>query len=281
MRNSRSFKRSTSMSMMLILATVAMTLFTSGCAGDQVAQQNLDAGFTSISNARQGDELSDALSRADAQIAKEPTGKNTARALYLRGRALEQRLKSSPAQATADFGAARQAYTDALKQNPGVPLEHFIRASLANVCYWQDDYVAAQQHWAACTGKFDDENTNAFVLYRIGLCQQRLGNFVAADRTFAQVQQMYPNAAEVAQRAKSRTGFTFFTVQLATFANSQTADATVAQLMRDGVNPKRVSDPRDPRNTHAVTIGPCATYAQAQQLKARYIARFPDAVIVP
>jgi cell division septation protein DedD len=92
------------------------------------------------------------------------------------------------------------------------------------------------------------------------------------------VQQTYPNAAEVVGRAKSRTGFTFFTVQLATFANPQTADATVMQLMRDGVNPKRVSEPR---GTHAVTIGPCATHAQAQQLKARYIARFPNAVIVP
>ena len=249
-----------------------------GCAADQQTQQNLDAGFTSIANAPQNDELSDALARADAQIAKEPTGKNSAKALYLRGRALEQRVKKSPAQANADFGAARQAYTDALQQKPGVPLEHYIRASLANVCYWQDDYITAQQEWSTVAGKFEDESTNAFVLYRIGLCQQRLGNFVGADQVFARVQEQFPQAVEVGTRAKNHVGFKYFLVQLATFANAQTADATAQQLVRDGVNPKRITDPR---GAHIVTIGPCSTYAQAQQLKSRYIARFPDAVIVP
>ena len=262
--------------MVSLVALIALAIC--GCAADQAAQENLDAGFASISAAPQNDELSDALSRADVQIGKEPAGKNTAKALYLRGRALEQRVKQSPAQATADFGAARQAYLDALQRNPREPLEHYIRASLANVCYWQDDYTTAQQQWTAVAGKFDDESTNAFVLYRIGLCQQRLGNFTAADQTFAKVQQTYPNLLEVVQRAKNHAGFHFFAVQLATFANQQTADATVTQLIREGVNPKRITDPR---GAHVVTIGPCSNYAQAQQLKARYLARFPDAVIVP
>lgn len=272
MRNSRTRLTCIVLGLSAIIAIIA------GCAADQQAQQNLDVGFTSIANAPQNDELSDALQRADAQIAKEPAGKNTAKALYLRGRALEQRVKKSPAQATADFGAARQAYVDALQQNPGQPLDYYIRASLANVCYWQDDYATARQQWSACAGKFDDESTNAFVLYRIGLCQQRLGNFVAADQAFAKVQEQYPQSVEVGTRAKNHTGYRFFTVQLATFATAQSADAAAAQLIRDGVNPKRVTDPR---GTHVVTIGPCSTYAQAQQLKSRYAVRFPDAVIVP
>ncbi|MBC8105656.1 MAG: SPOR domain-containing protein [Anaerolineae bacterium] len=280
MRNSSRMKSGSAS----LLSSLAGSIFSllllvcgAGCAADQAAQQSLDAGFTSIANAPQNDELTDALTRADAQLAKEPAGKNTARALYLRGRALEQRVKKSPAQATADFGAARQAYVDALQQSPGTPLEYYIRSSLANICYWQDDYTTAQQQWAACAGKFDDDTVNSFVQYRIGLCQQRLGNFIAADQTFATVQEKF-QVVEVAQRAKAHTGFRFFTVQLATFANAQTADAAVAQLLRENVNPKRITDPR---GTHVVTIGPCPNYAQAQQLKARFIARYPDAVIVP
>jgi hypothetical protein len=258
--------------------TILWTALISGCAADQQTQQNLDAGFNSLTTARQDDELSDALGKADAQLAKEPTGKPAPKALYLRGRALEQRVKQSPAQASSDFAAARQAYVDALQQTPGLPLDNFIRASLANVCYWQDDYVTAQQQWTTVAGRFEDEATNAFVLYRIGLCQQRLGNFIAADQTFSKVQEQFAQAVEVGTRAKNHMGFKFFIVQLATFANAQTADATVQQLMRDGVNPKRVTDPR---GAHVVTIGPASTYAQAQQLKSRYVARFPDAVIVP
>jgi cell division protein FtsN len=110
------------------------------------------------------------------------------------------------------------------------------------------------------------------------IAQQRLGNFVAADQTFVKVQEQFPQAVEVGTRAKNHMGFKFFVVQVATFANAQTADATVAQLIRNGVNPKRITNPR---GTHVVTIGPASTYAQAQQLKARYQARFPDAVIVP
>jgi tetratricopeptide (TPR) repeat protein len=263
--------------MWLRVTTLACALL-AGCAADQAAQQNLDAGFNSLSTARQDDELSDALGRADAQLAKEPAGKNAPKALYLRGHALEQRVKKSPAQAASDFAAARQAYVEALQQDPGQPLVNYIRASLANVCYWQDDYVTAQQQWSAVAGQFDDDAINAFVLYRIGLCQQRLGNFVAADQTFAKVQELYPQSVEVGTRAKNHMGFQFFVVQLATFATQQSADATVKQLVREGVNPKRLTDPR---GAHVVTIGPCATYAQAQQLKSRYIARFPDAVIVP
>ncbi|CAN5624977.1 hypothetical protein BH09PLA1_BH09PLA1_37290 [soil metagenome] len=262
----------------LRLSLLALILTSAaGCAADQAAQENLDAGFVAIANPRQDNQLSDALARADAQIAKEPSGKNAAKALYLRGRALEQRVKQSPAQATADFGSARQAYTDALQQSPGTPLEYYIRASLANICYWQDDYTTAQQQWQACAGKFDDTSVNAFIAYRIGLCQQRLGNFVAADQTFASVQQKF-QSPEVVMRAKAHSGFRSFTVQLATFATAQNADAAVAQLMRENVNPKRVTDPR---GTHVVNIGPCANYAQAQQLKARFVGRFPDAVIVP
>ena len=277
MRNSPTGSSPIRSSWTKILASLILLVLAAGCAADQAAQESLNAGFTSIANAPQNDELSDALNRADAQVAKEPAGKSTASALYLRGRALEQRVKKSSAQATADFGAARQAYVDALQQNPGTPLEHYVRASLANICYWQDDYSTAQQQWTTCAGKFDDETVNAFVLYRIGLCQQRLGNFTAADQTFATVQEKFA-VPEVAQRAKSHTGFRFFSVQLATFASQQTADAAVAQLLRENVSPKRMTDPR---GAHVVTIGPCPNYAQAQQLKARFIARYPDAVIVP
>jgi cell division septation protein DedD len=119
--------------------------------------------------------------------------------------------------------------------------------------------------------------TKSWVLYRTGLCHQRLGQFDQADKTFADVQQKYPNTVP-AQRAREHAGARGFMLQLATFASPSTAQNTMESLRRDGVNPTAAADGR---GRTVVRIGPLSSYQQALTLKQRYQDRFADALILP
>ena len=271
MRNSR-MQRMEPVFAVLTLATALLTA--AGCA-DTATRDNLRAGYGAL-EAKQYDA---AVQKADEQLTKVPQGPGSAEALYLKGRALE--AKASPggnsANPDADWQAARAAYVDALNLNPSPDLEAHIRAGVANVAYFQNDYTTALQQWSTAYDKIRDEETNAWILYRIGVCQQRLNQFDAADKTFATVQDKY-KSTEAADRARTHSGFKNFNVQLTRWGAQQPADNAVMQLRKEGAPATRMTDPHC---QSAVYVGPAATYQQALQLKAKYASRFPDAAIVP
>ena len=117
----------------------------------------------------------------------------------------------------------------------------------------------------------------SYALYRIGICQQRLGRFDHADQTFAMVQQQFPNS-EAAAKAKQHQGARGFTVQLATFSSSNNAEAAAANLRREGAIPARAVDAQ---GHSVVSVGPFQDYSQAQAARARFASVYPDALIVP
>jgi len=250
------------------------TLVIAGCV-DQNSRQSLQNGYAAL-DAKQYDQ---AISDADSFLGKTPQGVGSADALYLKGRALEERATNSSdaARAKQDLQAARTAYIQALQSNPPRTLEGRIRAGVANVAYWQDDYQTAAQQWAAAYENIEDPATKSFILYRVGLAQQRLGEFSQADQTFASVQQQYPGT-DGAIRAKERQGARAYTVQLATYANAATADANIAQLRKEGLNPTRTVDAQ---GRVIVAIGGLSNYQQAMQMKNRLASRFPNALIIP
>ena len=139
-------------------------------------------------------------SRADAFLQKTPAGPGSAEALYLRGRAMEQKPAHSNAEAHANLQSAREAYIQALQRNPSPQLEAYIHSSLANVAYFQDDYSSTAGEWKIAYDKLSDPGIRSWVLYRIGLCDQRMGQFSDADKVFASVSENYPNTVP-AQRA--------------------------------------------------------------------------------
>jgi tetratricopeptide (TPR) repeat protein len=199
-------------------------------------------------------------------------GGQTAEALYREGQALE----TKPDAGRQDFMAARDAYTQALQLQSSPELDARIRAGLANASYWLDDYPTAIREWTTAYPNLADDATRSFVLYRIGLCQQRLGQFGQADQTFAKVQQEFPGT-DAAKRAGQHQGIKGFTVQLATFANPKSADAEIDKLRRQGVAPAKAQS----ATGTVVSVGPVQTYAQAMDLKNRFAATYPQAVIVP
>jgi TolA-binding protein len=255
------------------LSAVLTVAAGAGCANDNAARTELNEGYASL-EAKQYDQ---AINRADAFLQHTPTGTGTAEALYLKGQALEQKQARTPAESRANWQAARQAYVEALSQNPSQRLEPLLHAAIANVAFFQDDYQTAISEWTVAHDRLQDDATRSWVLYRVGLCRQRLGQFAEADPVFAAVQQRYPNSP-AAQAAQKHQGMRGFSVQFATFGNAANADAAIAALRKDGV---RATKQTDPRGRSIILYGPLPSYQQAQAVKARFASQFEDAIIVP
>jgi tetratricopeptide (TPR) repeat protein len=204
-------------------------------------------------------------------------GEDRAAALYLRGRALEELPAANDAEKLQNLAAARRAYVAALSHSPGKALEGRIRSGVANVAYHQEDYNTSMQQWTAAYELTDLPDQKPWILYRIGLSQQRLGQFDLADRTFAQVQQQYPGT-EPANRAREKQGVRQFYVQVGVFAQAATAQKTIDALKRMGHKPLQS---RDAQGRTVISVGPAPTWASARALQQRVAPQYPDAVIMP
>ena len=255
------------------IATMLVFAIATGCASTKSARDELNAGYQSLDQ-KQYDR---AIAQADAFLAKNPTGAGTVEALYLRGRALEAKTALNPAEAKSNLQAARAAYVEALSRKPATHLETNIRTSLANVAYFQDDYATALNQFNAALPRIENDDTRSWTIYRVGLCQQRLGQFEQADATFAAVEKEFPGTVP-AQRAREHAGARSFYVQLATFKTAANADKASAALRREGVEPVRRANAQ---GYQLVQVGPVTSYAQALSLQKRFADRYPDAIIIP
>jgi TolA-binding protein len=239
------------------------------------SQLILDAGYQAL----ESQQYNEAIAKAEEFLSRTPHGPGSAEALYLKGRGLEGKNATGVTadEARQNLQAARAAYIEALEQNPRQPLESYIHASLGNVAYFQDDYQSAIAQLNAAYDKLDSDDIKAWALYRVGLSQQRLGQFAQADQTFAAVQQFHPNSVP-AQRSREHQGARAFYVQLATFSSPATADNAATDLRRQGVNAGRVNDAQ---GRALLRVGPIASYSQAQYVRGRFAEKYPDAFILP
>ncbi len=260
-------KRITRPLLILCLAPLLLT----GCA---VENKSLDAASQSFMLGQYPQTI-----QLTQEVLQQPDvrGEEAAAALYLQGRAYEELPAADEAEKLRNLGAARRAYVDALERRPAAGLEGRIRSGVANVAYHQEDYNTALQQWAAAYELTDLPDQKPWILYRMGLCQQRLGRFELADRTFAQVQQQYPNT-EPARRAQEKQGARQFYVQVAVFTQPALAQNTVDALKRMGHVPLQS---KDPQGRMVILVGPAPTWAAARQLQQRVAPQYPDALIVP
>ena len=247
---------------------------------------SLLAGCESQPKATELDRARDALvardySRAETgaqtYLARDPDGPRAAEAYYIQGRALEDAVAVNAQQARENLQAARNAYINALKAvTIDRALEGLIRASLADVAYWQDDFATSAEQGQAAYAMLEEPNAKAWTLYRTGVSQQRLGRFDDADKTLRMVQE-YHLGSEPAQRAVARIGVRGFNIQVATFANAAAADTVVANLQKQGyASSKRLTGSKT-----VIFAGPYKSWGQASNARARLLATYPDALIVP
>ncbi|MCS7034005.1 MAG: tetratricopeptide repeat protein [Phycisphaerae bacterium] len=253
-----------------LLPTCLMSLL-AGCTDP--AAKGLSTGWKQLA-AGQHDQ---ALVTAQNILLEAPSSPRAAEVLYLKGRALEAKTAETPTEQRKNLIEAASAYRQALGRHPNRKLTSQLYAGIANTCYWMDDFQGAWSNWVKAYDLSTDPASRSYTLYRIGLCQQRLGRFAEADVTFAAVQREYPNT-DAAARAARKMGARSFAVQVATFASPQTAESAMNTLRREGFVPTKM--PNSQGQT-VVTITPFRTYQQAQQARMRLVGLFPDALIVP
>jgi tetratricopeptide (TPR) repeat protein len=223
-----------------------------------------------------------AMAGADRVLVGNRDGAGAAEAHYLRGRVFEERaIQASGAgnniSAKSSLAYARSAYNAALEARPAPNVEGNVRAGIANVAYFQDDYAAAIGEGTAAYKKLTDPVSKAWALYRVALSQQRFGNFAEADQTFATVEQAFPNT-EPAKRAATHQGARGFQVQIGAYTTPANAQNALNALRADGV----IATPQtDPSGRTVVRVGPVPTYDQARAMKARLATKYPDALIIP
>jgi hypothetical protein len=114
------------------------------------------------------------------------------------------------------------------------------------------------------------------LLYHMGICEQRLGRFDDADRTFQRVQQEYPGS-EFVPYARSRQGIRGFYVQVGAYSQSSDIQKAATAVAAAGSSPLKTND----RGLTAIRTGDVQSYAEAQELKDRLASRYPDARVMP
>lgn len=245
----------------------------SGCAAPGGGRETLNTGYQALQQKR----YDEAMAKADAYLQQTPQGPGAAEAMYLRGRVMEDRPKSDPPAAARDLNEAKSIYHRALGLAPSPPLEALIEAGIGNIAYSREDYKTGIEHFGKAYPNLEKPQDQAWALYRIGLCQQRLGYFTEADRTFAAVQKRYPET-EQSRRAGDHQGARQFFLQIGVFSNAANAEKALAGLRKNGVAAVRLVDSG---GRHLVRVGPVQTYPQARELKTKLAGQYPDAMIVP
>jgi tetratricopeptide (TPR) repeat protein len=233
----------------------------------------LDTGFSALAVRN----YPTALAASDAYLQATPGGPQRAEALYLRGRALEERPSTNQAAAAADRQAARASYIAALKSDPTPALEPYIHCSLGNVAFFQDDYSTAFQQLVLAEPSLTPPSLRATARLRIGQSQQRLGSFAAADTTFSGLIRDFPGTPQ-ADRARTLSGQRGFSVRVGVYSDQRRAQTLAADLNRRGFPARLTPDSRVPGRS-ILAVGPYATWQQASGVRQAVSPAFPDAIV--
>jgi tetratricopeptide (TPR) repeat protein len=252
-----------------------------GCASTREPsdKERLNAAYLDL----EGKRYDRAFAAAEAYLQKSPAGPGSAEALYLQGRVYEARAEAAgtagqPDEARGQLTSAATAYLRALQLKPSPSVEGLAHAGLANAAFHLDDFATAVREWGLSFPLIARPDAKAEVLYRIGVCQQRLGWFEMADQSFARVQQEYRDQ-EAAGHAAGLIGQRAFYVQVGVFSSAKNAEKELAELRANKMPALRETDPATGRQV--VRIGPYRTYADARITHLRVVGHFPEAVIVP
>ncbi len=242
-------------------------------AACQSASTSLKEGGDSL-RARNYD---DAAESADEVLATTASGPVRAEALYLRGRAFEERPAEGAGELASNLMTARLAYVEALRNSPPPKLATYIHTSIGKVAFYQEDYPAAQRELLLAYNASGSDDNRMGILFFLARSQQRLARFAEADANFAMLIRDYPKT-DWANKANEVRGARSFYVQLGAYSSIANADAAAAAVRKRGVNPIRLVDAK---GRQLLRVGPCASYAQASTLRSRLADTYPGALILP
>ena len=224
--------------------------------------------------------------KADAVLRKQPAGPGSAEALYLQGRVAEAKAEqagtagqsrrrpapSSPRRRTFTCGPCRCRRCRRSRA--------LCRCGLANAAFYLDDYQTAVREWGLAFPLVERPEDKAWVLFRVGLCQQRLGWFEMADRSFARLPAGIPRLRARRPRPRRAVGQrSFYLPGRRLLVAPKTPTAEVTRIRARRLAATRGNDPTTGRQI--VRVGPFPTYVEARAAQAQLARAYPDAIVIP
>jgi tetratricopeptide (TPR) repeat protein len=250
-----------------ILATLVPLLLAAGCqpqpqtSGEQLLRA-ADASY------RQGD-YQETVRQAGAFITQHGGAEAIGEAHYLRGLAYA-RLR--------DRTRAKLDFEQALNRARRSDLRPLARVSLGNLYFENWQLAQAARLYEQTVAGLPDQPPKAEVLYRLGLCHARLGNWERARGYFSRALHLFADS-DVAPAARRYVAASGFTVQCGAFADWQNARRQVEMLKQQGLAAEQRMDTHGVY--HLVQVGRYRTYEDARAALARVRGYVADAIIVP
>jgi tetratricopeptide (TPR) repeat protein len=245
--------------------------FLAACTGNAQSRQDLDAAKQSLDS----HDYAQAIRDADAVLSSSDSDAY-AEAWYIRGYVIEKRPKPDNAATQHDLAMAADSYKHGITCNPRPSLAARLHAQLGNVAYYQEDYSTAVRELTLAFTMLDNSEPKDLVLYHMGIGQQRLGRFEDADRTFLRIQQEYP-ASPYAPRARDHQGIRGFYVQLGEYSQSADVNKAAGAISAAGSVPLQTTS----KGLTIIRTADVPSFAQAEELRERLAAEYPDARVMP
>jgi len=255
----------------LVLLSLGLFLSAVGCAPQMTAQQRqlMDAGRASLDQRR----YNEAVQHLDRLLAEPLDPESRAEALYLRGMSYAQ------------SGRRTQAYADlhnCVSENAAVDATWRAYVVLGTLYFEDGRWKSASESLRAAASRMPDAPPKDAVLYRLGLCQERMGLWNDARATFSDIARRFPSGAlrEAADR-RARLNADAFYVQCGAFGDRTNAENQRLQLYRKGFPVTLRTDTSGRVERFLVLAGPYRTIEDAERELANARQVVPDAVLWP
>ena len=253
-----------------IAAILAGVLVLAGCNALTDRQRMLLADGEGAYRDKQYDSAVQHLSTFLDEVHDRP---EVARALYVRGMARAQSGKRAWGQADLEQ-AARQATDPQLLWQP--------HAALGTLYFEDENWEAAARAFNQAIEHMPAAPPQDALLFRLGLCCERLGRWSAALAPYRRIVAQFPSGvyAEGAER-RAQLAADHFAVQCGMFASMENANDLVAQLRKQSLRAYVRAEPRKGNTYYVVLEGRYNSYREANQALARVRGYVPQAVLWP
>ena len=197
-----------------------------------------------------------------------------ARAYYVRG--LSNAQLARRAQAYADL----RALLNVEKADADLVWRAYV--TLGTLLYEDGEWDSAYHSFENAARRMPNMEPRDVVLFRMGVCLERLGRWAEAREPYQELVQAFPNSNQaMAARRRLSLDVNYFAIQVGLFQEQRNAEIHAGNLKKSNLSPYIRREQRDGRNVFVVLAGKFDSYAEAQRQLATVKSVVADAVIWP
>ncbi len=253
---------------LIALAALGGCAFFAGCQSTAaVGQVNLAAGYREY----QLHDYAAAHNTATAFIQADSTSPNIDEAYYLAGLAQE---------AQGHVPAAKTDYMAAIAHSSRPQVISKSSAALGDIAYARGRFASAITYYQRAATADPAVGLPISGLMQLGISQQNVGDWAAANTTFSAIEQSAPGTT-AALIARQRFGQTHFAIQYGAYSLSTAAWNQVRVLRSNGIYAVVVTQNLHNRPMYLVQSGFFPTFKVAMAARTAVAARQPQAIVVP